>query len=273
MWCCETVGAGGGQAGGQAVGSEAGALQTPPPPRHLLHSHTALHRPMARGCGAPGTRDPAWAGPGAPRAQGQAQIRGWGSVPWPRGGRDPGGRAEPGGQPVAGGCRELGARITRLPACELFSSARFPVYTAAVPAACQGPQTPRGTGHGPGPPALPHWGSRRDGGDALGRAQGRVGCGAGGCGRPGSQEAKEAAAIWSSPQRGGAAGDHMVPCFQRCLRKYVDASPFVMENVALPHPGGRIRSWAGAESARGSAQPGGWQDGSAGTMPPGPAKM
>jgi len=57
------------------------------------------------------------------------------------------------GRGVVGGCRELGAGITWLPACELFSSARFPVYSAVVPAACQGPQSP--AGHRAWPPGPP----------------------------------------------------------------------------------------------------------------------
>lgn len=71
---------------------------------------------------------------------------GGGSLPW-------GGCAERGalGQRVVGGCWELRARITLLPACELFSSACFPVYSTAVPAAWQWPWTPWGTSTAPAP--------------------------------------------------------------------------------------------------------------------------
>lgn len=94
-----------------------------------------------------------------------------------------GGCAELGaqGQRAVGGCWELRARITLLPARELFSSARFPVYSVAVPAAWQQPWTPWGTSTAPAP--VP-WPSLWDGDDDAQRRSGAVGLWS-----PGVQEA------------------------------------------------------------------------------------
>lgn len=90
------------------------------------------------------------------------QTHPWlGGSAWARGQQDPRGTVQPqsgvvGERWVSGARSQDNAASCR----ELFSSARFPVYSAAVPAACQGPpRSPRGAGHGP--PA--HQGGQQEG--------------------------------------------------------------------------------------------------------------